>query len=191
MNTTERANINGFVSSKDINGRTDYYKLLEAARTGRINKVKRGVYATDDALANTMIDTEKIVPGGVLCLYSAWSYYNLSTQIPSAYCIAIKHGRKIVVPDFPPIDLYHWSGNALNLGITEANIAGFTVKIYDIEKSVCDAVRYRNKVGMDVCIEVIKEYLKRKNRNIDKLARYANALRVGNIIRPMVEMELQ
>lgn len=181
----------GFLTPRDMDGRTAYYKLLNAAKEGGMNKIKRGVYVSDEDLAKQMIDIDKVVHGSVLCLYSAWSYYELTTQVPQAYCLAIKHGRKIVVPDYPPINLYHWSGNAFSLGITEKVIEGFKVRIYDMEKSVCDAVRYRNKVGMDVCIEIVKEYLKRKERNIDKLMRYASELRVANVIRPFVEYNLQ
>lgn len=181
----------GFLTPRDLDGRTAYYKLLNAAKEGGMNKIKRGVYASDEDLAKQMIDIDKVVHGSVLCLYSAWSYYGLTTQVPQAYCLAIKHGRKIVIPHYPPINLYHWSGKAFSLGITEKVIEGFDVRIYDMEKCVCDAVRYRNKVGFDVCIEVVKEYLNRKDRNVDKLMSYASELRVANVIRPFVDYNLQ
>ena len=179
-----------YISVKDIAKRVAYYKVLQAARDGILTRIKRGVYATDDHLASLMLDVSKVVPDGVLCLYSAWSHYQLTTQIPQEYCIAIKRGRKITLPDYPPIILYHWSDIPFKLGITETEIEGFKVKIYDIEKCVCDAVKYRNKIGIDVCTEIIKEYMKRKDRNISKLMKYAAQLRVATTLGTYLQMEL-
>lgn len=83
----------GYISAKDMAGRAAYYKVLQAAKNGELTRIKRGVYATDDHLASQMLDVEKVVPGGVLCLYSAWSHYQLTTQVPQEYCLAIKRGR--------------------------------------------------------------------------------------------------
>ena len=180
----------GSVRLKDMAGRAAYYKVLQAAKNGELTRIKRGVYATDDHLASQMLDVEKVVPGGVLCLYSAWSHYQLTTQVPQEYCLAIKRGRKITLPDYPPITLYHWSDTAFNLGITNTEIEGFNVRIYDVEKCVCDAVKYRNKIGIDVCTEIIKEYLKRRDRNVSKLMKYASQLRVAKTLGTYLQMEL-
>ena len=115
----------GYISAKDMAGRAAYYKVLQAAKNGELTRIKRGVYATDDHLASQMLDVEKVVPGGVLCLYSAWSHYQMTTQVPQEYCLAIKRGRKITLPDYPPITLYHWSDTAFNLGITNTEIEGW------------------------------------------------------------------
>lgn len=95
----------GYISAKDMAGRAAYYKVLQAAKNGELTRIKRGVYATDDHLSSQMLDVEKVFPGGVLCLYSAWSHYQLTTQVPQEYCLAIKRGRKITLPDYPPITL--------------------------------------------------------------------------------------
>ena len=180
----------GSVRLKDMAGRAAYYKVLQAAKNGELTRIKRGVYATDDHLASQMLDVEKVVPGGVLCLYSAWSHYQLTTQVPQEYCLAIKRGRKITLPDYPPITLYHWSDTAFNIGITNTEIEGFNVRIYDVEKCVCDAVKYRNKIGIDVCTEILKEYLKRRDRNVSKLMKYASQLRVAKTLGTYLQMEL-
>ena len=180
----------GYISTKLMEGRTAYYKVLKAAQNGELTRIKRGVYVTDDQLASQMLDVEKVVPGGVLCLYSAWAYYHLTTQVPQEYCLAIRRGRKITLPDYPPIALYHWSEAAYRLGITQVEIEQFKVSVYDVEKCVCDAVKYRNKIGIDVCTEIIKEYLKRPDRNIDTLMQYAAQLRVAKTLGTYLQMEL-
>ena len=111
-------------------------------------------------------------------LYSAFAYYGLSTQVPSATCVAIEAKRKVRLPDYPPIDLYYWKKENLEFGIISRNISGYDVRITDIERTVCDAVKYRNKIGLDVCGEVIDSYLKKEDRNISLLHEYALKLRV-------------
>lgn len=172
-------------------GRAQYYATLQKAKQGDLVRIKRGVYAREIDLADTMIDIEAIVPDGILCMYSAWEYYRLTTQIPAQFDIAIKRGRKVVLPEYPPIKLHNLSEPALSLGVTTATISDFKVKIFDIEKCVCDAVKFRNKIGMDVCIEIIKEYLKRRDRDISKLMKYARVLRVAKILEMFIMMGVQ
>ena len=85
-----------------------YYGLRRAISDGDVVRVKRGVYMLPDELADTMIDIESIVPGGILCLYSAWAYYEISTQIPTAFFVAVDTHRRVVVPDYPPVTLCYW-----------------------------------------------------------------------------------
>lgn len=180
----------GFIRTDEVAGRAEYEHIRKAIEEGTLVRVRQGVYAEQLALANTMIDVEKIVPGGVVCLYSAWSHYQLSTQIPSGHCIAIDAKRKVTIPEFPPINLYYWKKEYLAIGVTEMDICGYQVKITDVERSVCDAVKYRNKIGLDVCSEIINEYLKRKDRNISRLCEYAKQLRVYNTLSKYLEVVL-
>lgn len=169
-------------------GRAQYYATLQKAKQGKLVRVKRGVYAKEIALADTMVDIESLIPGGILCMFSAWEHYGLTTQVPQQYDIAIKRGRKIVVPQYPNFKLHNLSDNALNLGITTETISGYKVKIFDLEKCICDAVKFRNKIGIDVCTEIIKNYLKRPDRNIAKLMKYAKILRVAKILEMYLAM---
>jgi predicted transcriptional regulator of viral defense system len=166
------------------------YSIRKAVQAGELVRLKNGVYIKPENLAVMFPDVEKIVPGGVLCLYSAWSYYGLTTQVPTATFIAIERSRKIVVPDYPPITLCFWTMKYCTTGVSIIDAGGYDVKIFDLEKSVCDAVRFRTKIGMDVCSEIIKNYLRRSDKNIGKLMEYANSLRVGKTLRTYLEIEL-
>lgn len=127
---------------------------------GIVGRVKHGVYFYGNpSQGYTMIDVEKIVPGGVLCLYSVWSHYNLTVQIPRSFNIAIEKSRKITVPDYPPLILYYWKQKYYEMGVITKEIGGYTVKIYDMEKSVCDAVKYRTKIGIETASERLKTKL--------------------------------
>lgn len=181
-----------FKSSAKIKkqGRAAYYKMLDDVRKGELLRVRRGVYATIEQLSGNMIDIESIVPDGILCLWSAWNIYHLTTSISQAYHVAIKRGRKLKVPDFPKIELHSCSDSILELGVCTMEIDGCRFRIYDVERSVCDAVKFRNKVGIDVCSEITNQYLNRPDRNISKLMDYAHTLRVGNILESYLQMKL-
>ena len=169
-------------------GRAKYYTTLQKAKQGELVRVKRGVYAEEIALADVMVDVDSLIPGGILCMFSAWEHYELTTQVPQQYDIAIKRGRKVVVPQYPNFKLHNLSDNALNIGVTTETISGYKVKIFDLEKCVCDAVKFRNKIGIDVCTEIIKNYLKRHDRNIEKLMKYAKILRVAKTLEMYLAM---
>ena len=180
----------GFITAGEVQSRGEYEQLRRATENGTLMRLRNGIYVEFSALANNMIDVERIVPHGVLCLYSAFAHYGLSTQVPSSTCIAIEAKRKVRLPEYPPIDLYFWKKENLEFGVIQKNISGYSVLITDFERTVCDAVKFRNKIGLDVCGEVIYNYLKNENRNITLLHEYAQKLRVKNILTTYLETRL-
>lgn len=183
-------NNGGFISKSELPSYYEYRKLLTLVKRGTIVRVRQGVYALPESLANIMYDIERIVPGGILCSYSAWAHYNLTTQIPYGIFLAIRRGRKVKLPDFPPITLCSVSKNLLALGATRDIVGGYECPIYNIERSVCDAIKVRNKIGIDVCAEIVNEYLKRPSRNLVLLTEYAKKLRVEATLRKYLEIRL-
>lgn len=180
----------GFIRTSEVKSRGEYEQLRRATEEGTFLRIRNGVYVETSALASNMVDVECIVPGGVLCLYSAFAHHGLSTQVPSAICIAVEAKRKISLPDYPIIDLYYWKKENLEFGVERKEMSGYMVRMTDVERTVCDAVKYRNKIGLDVCGEVIDNYLKRKDRNISLLHEYAGKLRIGTILTKYLETRL-
>lgn len=177
----------GYLQSKQLASRAQRYRLKELVERGLVVMIKRGLYkhvkiASEDDWGEVC----RIVPMGVLCLFSAWHYYGLTTHIPSEYHLAIPNKSKIVPPPFPPIKLYYWSNRYYSLGIEERGVT----TIYGLEKSVCDAIKFRNKVGRDIVSEVLKNYLNKKNRNIELLLKYAKSLRVERVLKQYLEVML-
>lgn len=183
---------NTYLSSASVKkqGRTAYYKMLESAKQGELIQVRRGVYANIDQLSGNMIDINAVVPEGILCLWSTWSIHQLTTSMPQAFHIAIKRGRKVSIPSFPRMEVHHYTENLLKIGVISMIIDGFNIRLYDVERCVCDAVKFRNKVGMDICSEIINNYLERPDRNLSKLMDYARRLRVGKIIEQYLQVKL-
>ena len=159
------ASLGGTISTTDISHLSEYKQVLRAKERGDLIRLRHGVYAAPEALLNTMIDVERIIPNGVVCLYNAWTYHQLSTTVPPAFCIAIANKRKVVLPHALPIELYYW-------------------KKENLEK-------YRNKIGLDVCAEVIRTYLKKPNRNLARLQDYAKRLRVFNTLKNYLEIAIE
>ncbi|MGN0206273.1 MAG: type IV toxin-antitoxin system AbiEi family antitoxin domain-containing protein [Muribaculaceae bacterium] len=185
------ASLGGIISMADMTNGAEYKRIHRAAQRGELTRLRSGVYALPEALLDTMLDIERIVPGGVVCLYNAWSHYHLTTSIPPAFCVAIERKRKVVIPPTLPVTLYYWKPEYLTLGVVEEVLSGHTVRITDIERSVCDAVRYRNKIGLDVCAEIVRTYLRKEGRNLSLLTEYAKHLRVWSTLKNYLEIAIE
>ena len=183
---------NIYLSSASVKeqGRTAYYKMLESARQGELIQVRRGVYANIEQLSGNMIDIDTIVPDGILCLWSAWNIHRLTTSMPQAFHVAVKRNRKVTPPSFPRVEIHHYTEKLLPIGVMKMKIDGFNIRLYDAERCVCDAVKFRNKIGIDVCSEIINNYLARPERNLSRLMDYARLLRVGNILEQYLQVTL-
>ena len=172
----------GMISLHGKSHENTYRRIIRAEKNGKLVRVRKGVYALPYAFMDTMIDVESVVPGGVVCMYNAWAYFGLTMQNPPTFCIAVDAKRKIVFAQKPLITLYYWNEQSLTLGVEEVEFSSHKVRMTNAERSVCDAVRYRNKIGEDLCLEIIRTYLKRPDRKIGLMMEYAKALRVAKIL---------
>jgi predicted transcriptional regulator of viral defense system len=191
-NIIERFHKNGgYLTKKEIRTEKQRYQLRRLTEEKIVKRIKPGLFFLEEAIVSkTMIDVERIVPEGVLCYYSAWFHYGLTTQIPQQYHVAIIKNRRVKLPDFPPIQLHYWQEKYVLLGKEYQVIENLRIPISDLEKSVCDAVKFRNKIGIDVCAEILQNYLARKDRDLTKLMRYAKNMRIGNIMQTYVTIQL-
>lgn len=181
----------GYIQSAEISGRTMRYRIQELMQLGKVSRPKRGIYTLDEEISKRqMIDIRRLVPGGVLCLYSAWYYYNLSVFIPDAFYVAIEKTRKISLPDFPAIHLVYLQKEQFELGIEDITIEDINTPIYSLEKCICDAVKFRNKIGMEATTEIIKNYVSRSDKNIDRLMKIAKKTRVYKPLKIYIETQI-
>ena len=181
----------GFIRTDEVSGRAEYEHIRKAVEDGTLVRVRQGVYAEPTALLNTMIDVERIVPDGIVCLFTAWMHHQLCTTIPPSFCIAIDAKRKLKIPGELPMTLYYWKAKNLEFGIEERNISGYRVRITNLERSVCDAVKYRNKIGLDLCSEIIRSYIRKRERNLSRLADYAKKLRIEKVLNNYLEIAFE
>lgn len=182
---------NGIMTTKELKAKgVNHYFIRKLIKNGQIEPIKRGIYKLANTDVNEFSEVLGIVPKGVFCLYSAASLHNLSTFIPTEYHITIPKKNKVTLTDYPPIHLYYWDKTLYTLGVEQLKKDGDQIATYDLEKTVCDFIKFRNKLGFDIAKEVLKNYLNRKDRNIDKLTKYAKKLRIYSVINPYLKILL-
>ena len=172
--------------NRGINSKT----LYELRDKGALTQISRGVFQISELdISNPdYVTVISRVPHAIICLISALSFHRLTTQIPRNVDIAIPRNARVPRIEWPPIAAYRVSPEAFNAGIEFHKIDGVTVQIYCPEKTVVDCFKYRNKIGLDVALEALKFYKQRRKFNPNVLDTYAKICRVGNIMRPYLEL---
>ncbi len=168
-----------------------YYKIGKLEEQGILSRVNRSTYENLTYIGNEndFFSAEAFIPNGVICLMSAARYYELTNFLPDAVDVAIERKKKVnTLPEWPEIRIYYFDISRMNLGVTEVNEGDNCFHIFDIEKTVVDIIYYRNKIGIEETSEVLRNYLKRSNRQIDKIYDYAKLLRCENIVRTYLEV---
>ena len=182
---------NGLLTLQDLAEQgINKYHLQKLVKTGEVERLKPGLFKLINYQSNEYYEIKKIVPNGIICLFSAWAYYELTSYMPHEFHVAIERKSKVKLPGYPPIKLYYWDKKIFQSGIETIEHDAYSFQIYNIEKSVCDAVKFRNKIGKDTLNEILTEYLKRKNKNLDLLIKYSKILRVERILKNYLEVLL-
>ena len=187
----ELARIHGLLRARDLDqhGIPREY-LTRLVRRGELERVARGLYALPDAdvTENTSLaEAGKKVPHGVVCLLSALRFHSLGTQNPFEVWLAIDSKARRPLARRLPIRIVRFSGPALTEGIEIHDIQGVPVRIYNPAKTVADCFKYRNKIGLDVALEALREGWRARRFNMDDLWRSAKVDRVTNVMRPYLE----
>lgn len=167
--------------------RRSLYALRDA---GTIVELSRGVYrlaSLPDLEAPDLVTVASRVPRGVVCLISALAYHELTTQIPHAVDMALPRGAAKPRIDYPPVNFYWFSGPAFTSGIETHAVDRQKLRVYSAEKSVADAFKYRNKLGIDVALEALRTWRARRGGVIERLLEQARACRVERVMRPYLE----
>ena len=157
---------------------------------GQLRRVGRGLYtiaALDTSAHHSLAVVAKRVPSEVVCLLSALQFHRLGTQAPFEVWIAVGVKAHRPASDFPPLRVVRYSGKALTFGVETHSIEGVPVRITSAAKTVADCFKYRNKIGLDVALEALREYRRSRRHTIDALMRAATVCRVANVMRPYLE----
>lgn len=156
---------------------------------GKLVMLDRGRFRLTDAIPFEHPDFVQValaIPKGVICLISALAFHNLTTQIPHQVYLALPVDAEKPRLSYPPIRLIWLSGEVYTSGIEIHELDNIPVHIYGKEKTVADCFKFRNKIGMDVAREALREGL-RQGCKVDRLLEYARIDRVEKIMRPFLE----
>lgn len=167
---------------------TDTIRRLLAQ--GKIEKIKPGLYRLSDfpiVAHQGFVDVCMAMPRAVICLHSALSYYELTTTVPHMVMVALPRQAKAPQIKYPPVKVFYFSHSNYETGVKTVGTDTGDFRIYDVEKTIVDCFRYRNRLGEDVAVEGLKNYLKTKNKDLNRLFFYARKGRMYRIIKPYVE----
>jgi predicted transcriptional regulator of viral defense system len=166
-------------------------RTLYAMRdAGDLERLSRGLYrlAEMPPLGNPDLTTVALrVPKGVICLISALAFHDLTTQIPHYIYLALLKGTEAPRVDYPPLRLFWFSPKPFVEGVETHQVDSAPVRVYNVEKTLADCFKFRNKIGLDVALEAIRLYFERKPVKVDELMRYAAICRVRKVMRPYIE----
>ena len=156
---------------------------------GRVVRVRRGVYqlATVRDAGDSWAQVMQRYPQGVLCLLSALAFHEITTQSPAVAWLALPKSAWRKTKDYPPLRIVHFSGEAYTAGVETHKRQGGTVRVYSVAKTVADCFKFRNRVGLDVAIEALRDGWRQRRFTLDELDRMARTCRVQAVMRPYVE----
>ncbi len=164
--------------------------LAQLAQRGLVHKVSRGLYALPQRKASEFASLAEVAskhPQALVCLLSALAFHGLTTQAPFEVWIAVDNKARAPQMPYPPLRIARFSGSALTEGVELHNIEGVPVKVTSVPKTIADCFKYRNKIGLDVAIEALKEAWNAKRVSMDELWHYGQICRVQNVMRPYLE----
>lgn len=165
-------------------------KLAQMVQDGQLQRVSRGLYSLPDRQPSEHESLTEVAvrsPQGVICLISALRFHELTTQQSSEVWLAIPHKAHPPRIDYPALRIVHMSGDAMGQGVETVIVAGTPVRVFNAAKTVADCFKFRNKIGLDVALEALREAWHGKRANMDELWRYAQICRVANVMRPYME----
>lgn len=197
MTSTDRARLlvlarrRGVLTARDaIRARIHSQQLTRLVKAGVLERLSRGQYRLVQQPITEhhgLVMAARAVPGGVICLLSALGLHGIGTQLPPDVWVAVARGTRTPAVDQPPLRIVRFSGDALTEGVERHRIEGTTVRAYGVAKTLADLFKYRNKVGIDVAVEALRDAWRERRFSMAALDRAARVCRVERVMRPYVE----
>lgn len=164
--------------------------LNKLYREGILDRPSRGLYVLrndEPSEQRSLVEACRRVPRGVVCLLSALQFHHLTTQSPFEVWMAIDAKARLPRVDYPPLRIVRFSGASLTTSVEEHAIEGVVVRVYAPAKTVADCFKYRNKIGLDVALDALRDCLRQRKASSDELWNAAKVCRMTNVMRPYLE----
>jgi predicted transcriptional regulator of viral defense system len=182
---------NGWLRASDLaDAGVPRVVLTRMAASGQLERAARGLYRLPDSGSSEhegLVTVASKVPQAVVCLLSALQFHGLTTQLPWQVWIAMPRGSHVPRLEYPPIKMVQFTGEAYTQGIETHERDGVELHVYSVAKTVADCFKHRNKIGMDVALEALKDARAQGRASFDDLWRSAKVCRVSNVMRPYME----
>ena len=157
---------------------------------GILDRPARGLYVLAETEASehrTIVEACKLVPKGIVCLLTALRLHDLTTQSPFGVWMAISEKARRPKIDYPPLRIIRYSGTSLPFGIQKRKIEGVKVSVFSPAKTVADCFKYRNKIGLEVALEALRDCRQQRKATNDEIWEAAKVCRMSNVMRPYLE----
>jgi len=164
--------------------------LMALEKEGKVEKIARGLYRVTNYTPGShpdLVIASLQAPRGVICLISALSYHEATSEIPKLVDLAIPQGAHANRIKYPPVRFYRFAPKAWRAGIEEHKIEGHNIKVYSLAKTIVDCFKFRNKIGTNVARDALKTAVTEKKINPKEIMQHAKICRVDNIIKPILE----
>lgn len=164
--------------------------LTRLVATGELERIARGLYRSPEHAPtehHSLAVVGAVVPQGIVCLLTALQFHGIGTQLPSEVWLAIDRRARRPALRYPPLRIVRYSGSALTEGVELHRIEGRAVRVYGVAKTLADCFKYRNKIGLDVALEALRDAWRARRFSMDELDRYAAICRVQRVMRPYIE----
>ena len=165
-------------------------RLYSLVQTGLVERRGRGIYvARNHALTaeHALAQAAKLVPSGVLCMLTALRFHGLTTQSPAEVWIALQEKARKPRLDYPRLRIVRFSGAALTEGIEAHSVEGVNIRVYSAAKTVADCFKFRNKIGIDIAVEALRDFSRMHRGGANELARFARICRVTRVMQPYLD----
>lgn len=165
--------------------------LTRLVREGTLERIARGQYCLPNQQLtehHSLAIVARAIPSGVVCLLSALAFHGIGTQLPAEVWVAIDRRARRPNLRYPPLRVVRFSGQAFTAGIETHFVEGQSLRVYGIAKTLADLFKYRNKIGLDVALEALREAWRERRFTMDELDRYARVCRVHRVMTPYLEV---
>lgn len=181
----------GILRAEDLEARgVPRQRLTGMLRRGEVQRVSRGLYRRHDAPLSeleTIAAVSKRIPGAIVCLLTALHVHGIGTQAPRDVWIALDRKARKPRVEGLPVRVVRFSGPMLSYAIGTREVLGVSVRITSPARTVVDCFRYRNKVGLDVALEALRDAVRSRKATMDEIARVAEVCRIQTVITPYLE----
>ena len=164
--------------------------LTRLTASGQLEKVGRGLYRLPGINASeyeTLSAVATRVPQAVFCLLTALQFHGLTTELPRQVWLAMPRGSHVPKIDYPPVKMVQFTGEAYAEGVEVFERDQVGLRVYSVAKTVADCFKHRNKIGLDVALEALRDARAQKKASAGELWRFAKICRVANAMRPYLE----
>lgn len=184
-------NKNGVATSHELErAGISRVSLSRLHQRGVVERIARGVYALPGGVVSehqSLVEASHLVPNGVICLLSALRFHGLTTQNPFEVWMAVEAKAWRPTREAVKLRLVHMSARSFTEGIDVHRVGGSRIRVYSAAKTVADCFKFRNKIGIDVAVEALRDYTRKYRGGANELARYAAVCRVSRVMQPYLE----